>query len=66
MSNSKPSNLGCLVYPLSWLGGFIVFLMLFASIGFSAGLSLWLAFAGGILGFLIAVLVMRSAKLDTY
>ncbi|MBT94631.1 MAG: hypothetical protein CL431_01515 [Acidimicrobiaceae bacterium] len=65
MSNSKPSNLGCLVYPLSGLGGFLVSLMLFASIGFSAGSSLWLALVGGILGFLVALLVMRSDKLGT-
>ena len=34
--NSEPKNLGCFVYPLSGVGGFITFLMLFAAIGFSA------------------------------
>ncbi|MBC95744.1 hypothetical protein CL649_02635 [bacterium] len=64
ISNSKPSNLGCFVYPLSGLGGFITFLMLFAAIGFSATYSFIFSVMGSAVGIFIAWLFMRSGKVD--
>lgn len=61
--NSKPSNLGCLVYPLSGTAGFIVFLLLFAAMGFSALFSFWIATAGAFVGLFIARVLLRSDKI---
>ncbi len=62
--NPEPTNLGCFVYPLSGVGGFITFLMLFASIGFSASTSLIFSVMGSAVGIFIAWLFMRSDKVD--
>ena len=63
-SNSEPKNLGCFVYPLSGVGGFITFLMLFAAIGFSASISFIFSVMGSAVGIFIAWLFMRSDKVD--
>ena len=64
-SNSEPKNLGCFVYPLSGVGGFITFLMLFAAIGFSASISFIFSVMGSAVGIFIAWLFMRSDKVDS-
>ncbi len=64
-SNSEPKNLGCFVYPLSGVGGFITFLMLFAAIGFSASTSFIFSVMGSAVGIFIAWLFMRSGKVDS-
>ena len=64
VSNSEPRNLGCFVYPLSGLGGFITFLMLFAAVGFSASISFMFSVIGSAVGVFIAWLFMRSDKSD--
>ncbi len=63
-SNPEPKNLGCFVYPLSGVGGFITFLMLFAAIGFSASTSFIFSVMGSAVGIFIAWLFMRSGKVD--
>ena len=64
-SNSEPKNLGCFVNPLSGVGGFITFLMLFAAIGFSASISFIFSVMGSAVGIFIAWLFMRSDKVDS-
>ena len=63
--SSEPKNLGCFVYPLSGLGGFITFLMLFAAIGFSASTSFIFSVTGSAVGIFIAWLFMGSDKVDS-
>ena len=62
--NSQPANLGCFVYPLSGLGGFITFLMLFAAIGLSASSALIFSVVGSVVGIFIAWLFLRSGKIN--
>ena len=64
VSNSDPTRLGCFVYPLSGLAGFLTFLMFFAAVGFSASTSLIISILGSTVGILIAWLFMRSDKVD--
>ena len=64
VSNSEPIKLGCFVYPLSGVGGFITTLMLFAAIGFSASTSFIFSVMGSAVGIFIAWLFMRSEKVD--
>ena len=63
MSNSDPTRLGCFVYPLSGLAGFLTFLM-FAAVGFSASTSFIISIFGSAVGIFIAWLFMRSDKVD--
>ena len=63
-SNSDPTRLGCFVYPLSGLAGFLTFLMFFAAVGFSASTSLIISILGSTVGIFIAWLFMRSDKVD--
>ena len=64
LSNSDPTRLGCFVYPLSGLAGFLAFLMLFAAVGFSASTSFIIAILGSAVGIFIAWLFIRSDKVD--
>ncbi len=64
VSNSDPTRLGCFVYPLSGLAGFLTFLMLFAAVGFSASTSFMISISGSAVGIFIAWLFIRSDKVD--
>ena len=65
VSNSDPTRLGCFVYPLSGLAGFLTFLMFFAAVGFSASTSFIISILGSTVGIFIAWLFMRSDKVDS-
>ncbi len=64
VSNSDPTRLGCFVYPLSGLAGFLTFLMFFAAVGFSASTSFIISILGSTVGIFIAWLFMRSDEVD--
>ena len=64
VSNSDPTRLGCFVYPLSGLAGFLTFLMLLAAVGFSASTSFIIAILGSAVGIFIAWLFIHSDKVD--
>lgn len=49
----EPKRIGCLIFPLTAIGGFIVVALLFAAIGFSAAIST----TAGSIGSLVAVLI---------
>ena len=57
-----PQRLGCLAYPLSFTGGFVVVILFAAAIGLSASKSFFIAVLGSVAAFFFAWLKLRSDK----
>lgn len=52
-------RMGCLAVPLSAVGGFVLFVLVAAALGASAGLSVIVAIVGALLGVAIAAAILR-------
>ena len=58
----EPKRIGCLIVPLTSVGGFIVVALLFAAIGFSASISTTAGCIGGLIAVLIAGKIFYRGK----
>ena len=58
----EPKRIGCLIAPLTAVGGFIVVALLFAAIGLSAAISTTAGCIGGLIAVLIAGKIFYRGK----
>ena len=58
----EPKKIGCLIVPLTAVGGLIVVALLFAAIGFSASISTTASCIGGLIAVLIAGKIFYRGK----
>ena len=58
----EPKRIGCLIFPLSAIGGLIVGALLFAAIGFSASISTTAGCIGGLVAVLVAGKIFNRGK----
>jgi len=65
-SQDTPKRFGCFAYPLSILGGFIVVTLFAAAIGMSAPNSVFAGSFGAIVGLLVAMKIITSAKMNKW
>jgi len=61
---STPPRLGCLAYPLSIVGGFVVMVLLAAALSFSATNSILIGIAGASAAALLAWRNLRSGRVE--
>jgi len=61
---TTPQRLGCLAYPLSIVGGFVVMLLLAAALSFSATNSILVGIVGAIAAAFLAWRNLRSGRVE--